>query len=112
MGKGLDFLVTPYSTTEFQAMAEAARQHHHAAYDQYHVMAVELRRGLSRVQGAKGLLGIDVRIAARRVSRHITHAASLQLESGRAVIRSFHVYQEHFLGKPGNPPASTFQIDK
>lgn len=105
-------LATPYNTSDFQAMAEQARAHHHGMYDQYHVMAVELRRGLSRVQGARGLFGVDVRIAARRVTRHLAHAAQLELETGRAVVRSFHVYQELFLNRPQNPPASSFQIDK
>lgn len=105
-------LITPYTTTEFAAMVEQARAHHHSMYDQYHIIAVELRRGLGKVQGARGLLGLDVKIAARRVTRHLAHAASLELETAKAVLRSFHVYQEHFLGKPGNPPASTFQIDK
>lgn len=105
-------LVTPYTTSEFQAMIEAARAHHHSMYDQYHVIAVELRRGLGKVEGAKGLFGIDVKIAARRVTRHLAHAASLELETAKAVLRSYHVYQELYLNRPQNPPASSFQIDK
>src|SRR5688572_12037675 len=99
MSKGIEGLITPYSTSEFHAMVEAARAHHNAAHDQYSTVAADLRKGLSKAQGVRGLMGLDVRIAARRVTRHLVHCAGLEQATARALVRSYEMYNELFLGK-------------
>lgn len=99
MAKGIEGLITPYSTSEFHAMVEQVRAHHNAAHDQYSTVAVELRRGLGKAQGVPGLFGMDVKIAARRVTRHLAHAAGLEMATAKALIRSYEMYNELFLGR-------------
>lgn len=112
MSKGLPELITPYSTTEFHAMVEAARAHHHAMHDQLVIMSAELYRGLSKVQGARGLFGVDVKIAARRVSKHLAHAAGMEMATAKAIVRSYTQYTELFLNKSNAAPATAFNLDK
>jgi hypothetical protein len=99
MANGIQGLVTPYSTSEFQAMVEAVRAHHNAAHDQYSTVAAELRLGLHKVQGARGLFGVDVRIAARRVTKPLVRCAGLETEVAKSLIRSLELYNELFLNK-------------
>lgn len=108
--KGLAALVTPHSKSEFQAMAEAARAHHHAMHDQLHTIAAELRRDLGRLQGTGGLLGLDVKIAAYRVTRHLVRAGQMEFEVAKAIVRSYYQFEELFLNK--SPAAQPFDLDK
>lgn len=99
--KGIPGLLTPYSTSEFQAMVEAARTHHNYVHDQYVSVAAELRSGLKKATGSPGLLGLDVAIAARRVTRHLAKAGAIELEAARAAVRSYEMFTELFIGGPG-----------
>ncbi len=95
--KGHSALVTPYTTSEFQAMVEAARAHHFAMHDQLVVVSSELYRGLCKAQGVRGLMGLDVRIAARKVTRNVTHAAGLNVEAAKAMVRAYTQFTQLFV---------------
>lgn len=110
--KGLEGLVTPYTTSEFHKLVELLRSHHHAEYDQMVVVAAELRRMLGKVQGAPGLVGIDSKIAARRVTRHLSHAAGANLVVAKATVRAYDLYVELFTGKRAGPHGKTFDVNK
>lgn len=109
--KAIPGLITPYSTSEFQAMVESVRRHHNGGYDQYCAVAAELRSGLKKVHGAPGLFGLDVALAARRVTKHLAVAAACELEAAKAVVRSYQMYQQLFLGR-GKPGGRTFDASK
>jgi len=98
--RGHPSLVTPYTTTEFHKMADKARAHHHAMHDQLVVMAAELYRGLCKIRGRRGLMGVDVRLAARKVVRNLLHAAALEDEAAKAITRSYTQYTALFLNRP------------
>lgn len=112
VAKGIPALVTPYNTSEFHAMVEAVRAHHWASHDQYVVVASELYRSLAKAQGTRGLLGMDVRIAARRVTRHLAHAAGYEIAAAKAAVRSYTLFTELFLNKSSAAPQRGFDLDK
>lgn len=112
MGKGIDGLVTPYNTSEFHAMVETVRGHHHAEYDQMLTIAAELRRMLGKVSGAPALVGVDSKIAARRVTRHLARAAGMNLRVAQATIRSYQMYTELFTGRATTGHQKTFDPNK
>lgn len=109
--KGITGLVTPYTTSEFHAIVELIRLHHHAEHDQLVVIAAELRRMLGKVSGATLAFGVDSKIAARRVTRHLSHAAGLNLAVAKAAIRSYDVYTELFTGKRAGPRGKAFNVN-
>lgn len=109
---GLPALVTPYSTSEFRKMAEAYRANKAAVHDQLVVVSADLYRGLSRLNGSTFLFGVDVRIAAKRVTRHLNHAAGLELAAAQAAMRSYDLYIELFTGKKPASHARQFDINK
>jgi hypothetical protein len=95
-------IVTPHNTSEFHAMAEAARRLFHTQHDQLVTVSAELRRDLAAIGGSPMLLGLDGKLAARKVARHLAIAAGYQLVSAQAVIRSWSEYQRLYLGRPEN----------
>jgi hypothetical protein len=103
-------LVTPHNTSEFHAMAEAARRLFHTQHDQLVTISAELRRDLAAIGGSPMLLGLDGKLAARKVARHLAVAAGYQLASAQAVIRSWTEYQRLYLGRPENKRG--FDINK
>lgn len=109
---GIDGLVTPYTTSEFHAITELIRKHHHAVHDQKVVVAAELRRMLGKVQGATLAFGVDSKIAARRVTRHIAHSGALDLAAAKATVRAFDLYVELFTGRRAGPHGKTFNVNK
>lgn len=109
--KGLPALVTPYSTSEFHALVEAARAHHWAMQDQLLTIAAELHRALSRMQGGRGLAGLDVKIAARRVTRHLAKAGALNVGVAQEIAFSYNQFTRLFLNKTSTP-SRTFDLDK
>lgn len=108
----IDALVTPYTTSEFHAMVEAARALHHGLHDRFVVMAAELTVGLSKVEGRRGMMGLDSKVAAQRVTRHLKHAAGYDLQAARAVVRSYQMFNELFLGKAPAARGQSFDLDK
>lgn len=110
--KGIPALVTPYNTSEFHAMVEGVRAHHWASHDQYVVVASELYRSLAKAQGTRGLLGMDVRLAARRVTRHLAHAAGYEIAAAKAAVRSYTLFTELFLNKSSAAPQRGFDLER
>lgn len=112
VAKGIPGLVTPYSTSEFHAMVEAARAHHWAVQDQLTIVAAELYRGLTtNMQGRRGLVGVDVRMAARQVTRHLSKAANYEVAAAQAIVFSYNKFTQLFLGKPVGQQRG-FDLDK
>ncbi|WP_213455294.1 hypothetical protein [Rhizomonospora bruguierae] len=110
-GQGITGLVTPYNTSEFAAMVEAARSHHYAVMDQYVTIAADLRRLLARIPGDR-LGNVDSKMAARRVARQISRAGTYEAYAARAGIRAFHLYQQLFTNKGQQARAKTFDPNK
>jgi hypothetical protein len=110
--KGLPALITPYSTSEFHAMIEAARAHHWGNADRLQTMAAELYRALVDHFGAGRMMGADVKIAARRVTRHLAKAANYNVSTAQAIAFSYHQYTHLFLNSRPNAPRRGFDPDK
>jgi hypothetical protein len=110
--EGLPDLVTPYNTSEFHEVADACRRYHHATMDRYITVAAELRRMLGKVKGTAVLLGVDSKIAAGRVTRHLVRAGTFEQAAARAVVRSYQTYLELFTGKSAAARAREFDPDK
>lgn len=87
---------TPYTKSEFMAMAQALRIHHDAMHDEVHTVAVELRKLLRDARGQNVSEKLNRAMAAMRVSRHLVHAAALNKATGRAYERSYRTFIELF----------------
>lgn len=103
-------IVTPHNTSEFHAMADAARALFHAQHDQLVTVSAELRRDLAALGGSTMFLGLDGKLAARKVARHFAVSAGYQLASAQAVVRAWAEYQRLYLGRPENKRG--FDINK
>lgn len=86
--------------TGFLAYLEAQRRHEMEQYDALHEAAVRVRRGIIRyAKGRQGMMGIDVRIAARKITRPMHHAADMHLQAAKALSMTAQTY----LGTLGVP---------
>lgn len=94
----LIFVDTPTNTDELHKMCDEARRHYHAQSDAVGVMAADLRARLAKVApGNAMLLGMDSRMVARRIAKHLTLAADLNAQSARAFMACWSSYQEYIL---------------
>lgn len=88
------------SGTEFHALVETMRAHHHTMYDQWLSLAHELERDLRKADGGNPLLlGLDKRIAAARVVRPLRRAAGQNLEIARSIVASYNLFRQLFMGQ-------------
>jgi hypothetical protein len=104
-------IITPYSTSEMNAMCEAARHHFHDLHDRLFVVGAELYVGLSKLDGRTGMFGLDTKLAARRVVKNFVHAGALNLEAAKAVRRAYTTYQQLYVVGAGEKRRG-FQVDK
>jgi hypothetical protein len=94
----LIFVNTPTNTAELQKMCDEARRHYHAQADAIGVLATDLRSRLSKVaNGSPVLFGLDSKMVARRVTKHLMLAADLNAQSARAFMACWGAYQEGIL---------------
>jgi hypothetical protein len=109
---GTDYgkIITPYSTSEMNAVCEATRHHLHDLHDRLFVISAELYVGLSKLDGRTGLFGVDTKLAARRVTKNLVHAGALELEAAKAISRTWTVYQQLFVA--GGNKSRGFQVNK
>src|SRR5690349_9397177 len=86
--------------TGLRKYLEACRKDDMAAYDALHEAAATLKAGILRAGGGRKLaMGVDVRIAARRITKPILHAAELHLAAAKAHGTAWSVYMQT-LGAP------------
>lgn len=107
-------MATPSSTSELNRECDKARAALHAQHDELVTVAAELYAALCKARGHRLLFGIDIKLKARRVVRHLIHAAEMQLEAGRAVIACWITFQTQILNadQAVRPGQSGFNPDK
>lgn len=94
----LIFVETPTSTAELHKMCDEARRHYHAQADAVGVVAADLQGRLAKVApGNAMLLGMDSRMVARRITKHLKLAADLNAQSARSFMACWSTYQEYIL---------------
>lgn len=104
-GDGIPEFVTPYNTSEFEAMVQTIVTHFNAVRGQAEVVAVDLRRLLPRaknVQGRHGWAGLDLKLAAFQVARQFTQVAAAQNASAAAANRGLSLFHGNFTNPSGN----------
>lgn len=77
----------PLTVPDWFAYLERVRSHLIAGYDALEEAQEVIRYGVrhSGIDGHAALLGLDIRVLARRVARPIGHAADLHLEAATAL---------------------------
>jgi hypothetical protein len=110
---GHPMLVTPENTSEFYAMQQALRQHHDGMHDALRIIAVALNQSLPKATSTRFDFGrVDLRLNARRVTRHLVHAASLNLAAGKAYRKSYVTFEQLFTQKGAHAGRPSFDVDK
>ena len=110
--KAFSELITPYNTSEFHRLAEQARRHHHANHDAYVIIAHELYRSLSKVQGRSWALGADSRYHAKQVTRHFIRAAGEELQAARCVVAAYRKFTELYTDTPAAARGRSFDVNR
>lgn len=114
-GDGLPELVTPYNTSEFEAMIAAVQAHCHALVGQAEVVGADLRRLLPRatnVNSRAGLFGLDLHLAARQISRQFAQMAGGFNSAGAAAGRAMAIYHGTFVQPGGSHGGGQFDAGK
>lgn len=113
-GDGLPDLVTPYNTSEFEALVHAVRSHFNAMAGQAQVVGADLRRLLPQARGAagrQGLFGLDLQVAAWQVAKQFAQLAASSTAGAAAAGRALEIYHGSFTAGTG-PRGSTFDASK
>lgn len=106
-------LITPWNSSEFHAMANALRSHHNDMSDEARAVAAELIKELPKATGARFQpLRADLKINARRVTRHIVHAAALNQAAARAYTVAYTTFLDLWTTQSGGTHGQTFRLDK
>lgn len=88
-------LIVPASTSELHALIDGLRAHHNTLHGGMADIAASLRKPLADViEGKKGWLGMDAKLAAYRIVRPLMDAAALNGEISRLVVVSYTRYTE------------------
>lgn len=107
-------LKTPYKTSEFKVMTDAITGLDMEIHDGLLEIAADLRKLLPKARGSKlpTVLRPDLVINARRVARHLTHAAALHEAAAKSERRAYVTYLELFTsqGSTGSH-ARGFNVD-
>jgi len=110
---GHPMLVTPQNTSEFYAMVRALRSHHEAMHDGDRVIAVALNQSLPRATGTRIEWGrVDLHLNARRVTRHLVHAAALNLAAGKAYTKAYVTFEQLFTRRAAHTRRPGFNLDQ
>ena len=110
---GIPGLVTPYSTSEFQAMVEQVREHHWATAGQMHEIAAELRHELRKHLRDNGNRA-EALMVARAVTRPLIVATRFDYDVARLTLRSYNIYLDRVVNRGKAPRAHgrAFNPDK
>jgi hypothetical protein len=97
----------------FHAYIEACRAFEMVQHDALHAAASILEHGIRKyAKGRKGMLGVDVKLAASKIVRPIRHAANMHAQAAKALSTSWLNYQKT-LGVPDRKtPAGAFDPTK
>lgn len=106
----LDDIIGAASASELQRMCDQGRLLSHSFADRIIVAADEIQLALAQVQGAPHLLGVDMRMNAKRVTRSLRHAARLQTESARAFQGTWYRFQQLYLVRQPGTPKKSFDV--
>lgn len=110
-GFQLPELITPYNTEEFWNLTDAYTKHASAVSKDIEAIAVDLRKLLANPAGTKmPALRADLKLNARRVSRHIAHAAALQEAAGKAFRMGWVTYLNLYAEAP-KASGRTFNVN-
>jgi hypothetical protein len=98
--------------TGLHAWIEACRRFEMAQHDAYHMAASILQKGIERyAKGRKGLMGMDVKLAARKITKPIRHVGDLHGEAAKALATAWMMYTKT-IGTPDKTPAGSFDPSK
>jgi hypothetical protein len=118
-GDGLAEFVTPYNTSQFEDLIRAITAHHNALAGQAQVVAVDLRRLLPMARnvggnrGIAGIANIDLRLAARQVSRQFSQIAGAEYSIVAAAQKALSFYHGTFSAPtPGTGRAGVFDAGR
>ena len=102
----------PSSGSEMKALCDRMRRYHNTMYDAYLGFAHDLERCLRNAEGGNPwLMGLDKRMAARRVVRPLIKAAEEHRNIARGWMRSAHLFAELFQGAPAGRHGAGHRID-
>jgi hypothetical protein len=105
-------LIIPGSTSEFYALMKMLRDHDGQINDALRTIAVGLKSALPHATGANFVaIRADLHINARRVTRHIEHAAASHLAAGTAMTKAYTTYLELFTKQSKHTGRKVFDID-
>lgn len=108
----LDFLVTPYNTTEFAALVTEAIKMHQDMHSRDRVIAAELRKLLANPKGTKlAAMRMDMKMNAYRVARHFVGAGAANLAAGRAYRVAYTTYLDLYTGAPSHGSGRQFNVN-
>lgn len=106
-------LITPWNSTEFHALAASLSRHHNTMNDHVRQVAAELNKELPKATGARFQpLRLDLKMNARRVTRHLVHAGALNLAAGRAYTQAYMTFLDLFTTSSSATHGRTFDVNK
>lgn len=104
----------PGSTSELNALTQAGRTADVADGDMMAMLAEALQQRLAKAHkgGSPWLFGLDAKLAARRVARHMRNLAALRMESAKEWRTLWFTYQAYFVNTQAKEPQNGFDVDK
>jgi hypothetical protein len=104
-GDGLPEFVTPYNTSEFEALVAAINAHCRGLTSQAEVVSADLRRLLPKAKNVGGrayLGGLDLHLAARQVARQFSQMAGAFNSAAAAGSKALQYYHGTFVQPAGS----------
>lgn len=92
---GYEGIVTPYNTTQWNAIVADVRSHFNGSSGSLHTVAAILRKELphaKNVEGRRRMAGLDLHIAAIQIARHWNQAAASQTAAAVAMTKADEIY--------------------
>lgn len=100
------------TATGLHAYIEGCRRFEMLQHDAYHMAASVLEQGIRRyAKGRKGMLGIDVKLAAQKVTKPIRHAGDMHGQAAKALTVAWQNYLKT-IGVPEKTAAGAFDPTK
>lgn len=114
-GDGIPEFVTPYNTSEFEAMVAAVKAHFNALKGQAEVVGADLGRLLPNARNVGGnpwMVGLDLKMAARQIRRQFNQAAAAQVSASAAIDKAMQFYHGNFTSAGTGAHGRTFDAGK
>jgi truncated hemoglobin YjbI len=105
-----------YSTSQIRDFCNRARQLMRPLHNELHISAEELQAVLKHVASANPqVFGLDSRLRARLVARHMHHAAEAIEVATVSVVRCYASFRQHYVtpmsSRDNSPQRRPFQFD-